>query len=67
MEKFYRCNNVMFRTRHEVEEYTKYIYEKVDAFAQIRYINKTKREMTPLEKKKHKMKQRLDKMQEDFE
>lgn len=44
-------------------------YGKHNAFAQIRewYIDRAEREMTPLEKKKHKMKHRLEKMQEDFE
>lgn len=68
MDKLYGCDNVIFQTRHSAEEYAKYVYEKVDAFAQIRewYIDKAEMEMTPLEKKKHKMKQRLEKMQEDF-
>lgn len=69
MGKLYGCDNVIFQTRQDAEEYAKYVYEKVDAFAQIRewYIDKAEREMTPLEKKKHKMNQRLDKMKEDFE
>lgn len=69
MEKLYGCDNVIFQTRQDAEEYAKYVYEKVDAFAQIRelYIDNADMEMTPLEKKKHKMQQRLDKMQEDFE
>ena len=69
MEKLYGCDNVIFQTRQDAEEYAKYVYEKVEAFAQIRelYIDKSEREMTPLEKKKHKMNQRLDKMKEDFE
>ena len=69
MEKLYGCENVIFHNRHDAEEYSKCVYEKYNAFAQIRewYIDKAEREMTPLEKKKHKMKQRLEKMQEDFE
>ena len=67
MEKLYGCDNMIFRTRYAAEEYAEHVYEKVEAFAQIRYINKAEREMTLLEKKKHKMKQRLEKMQEDFE
>lgn len=69
MEKVYGCDNMIFRTRHAAENHAKYVYGKHNAFVQIRewYINKAEREMTPLEKKKHKMKQRLDKMQEDFE
>lgn len=69
MEKLYGCDNVIFRTRHDAEEYAKCVYEQHNVFAQIRewYIDKAEREMTPLEKKKHKMKQRLEKMQEDFE
>ena len=58
---------MIYRTRYAAEEYAKHVHEKVEAFAQIRYINKTERKMTLLEKKKHKMKQRLEKMQEDFE
>lgn len=69
MEKLYGCDNVIFQTRHAAEEYAQYVYDRHNAFAQIRewYIDKAEREMTPLEKKKHKMKQRLEKMQEDFE
>lgn len=69
MGKLYGCDNVIFQTRQDAEEYAKYVYEKVEAFAQIRelYIDNADKEMTPLEKKKHKMQQRLDKMQEDFE
>lgn len=69
MGKLYGCDNVIFQTRQDAEEYAKYVYEKVEAFAQIRewYIDNADMEMTPLEKKKHKMQQRLDKMQEDFE
>lgn len=69
MEKLYGCNNVIFRTRRAAEEHAKYVYGGHNAFAQIRewYINKAEREMTPLEKKKHKMKERLDKMHKDFE
>lgn len=69
MEKLYGCDNVISKTRHAAEEYAKAVYEKHNAFAQIRewFINKNEREMTPLEKKKHKMKQRLDKMPGDFE
>lgn len=69
MEKLYGCDNVIFHTRQAAEEYAQYVYDKYNAFAQIRewYIDKAEREMTPLEKKKHKMKQRLEKMQEDFE
>lgn len=69
MWKLYGCDNVIFQTRQDAEEYAKHVYEKVDAFAQIRewYIDRAEREMTPLEKKKHKMNQRLDKMKEDFE
>lgn len=69
MGKLYGCDNVIFQTRQDAEEYAKYVYEKVEAFAQIRewYIDKAEREMNPLEKKKHKMNQRLEKMQEDFE
>jgi hypothetical protein len=69
MGKLYGCDNVIFQTRQDAEEYAKYVYEKVEAFAQIRewYIDNADMEMTPLEKKKHKMKQRLEKMQEDFE
>ena len=69
MEKLYGCDNVIFRNRHDAEEYAQCVYEKYKAFAQIRewYIDKAEREMTPLEKKKHKMKQRLEKMQEYFE
>ena len=69
MEKLYGCENVIFHTRQAAEDYAKYVYDRHQAFAQIRewYIDKAEREMTPLEKKKHKMKQRLEKMQEDFE
>lgn len=69
MEKLYGCENVIFQNRHDAEEYAKYVYEKYEALAQIRewYIDRNEREMTPLEKKKHKMNQRLDKMKEDFE
>lgn len=69
MGKLYGCDNVIFQTRQDAEEYAKYVYEKVEAFAQIRelYIDNADKEMTPLEKKKHKMQQRLDKIQEDFE
>lgn len=52
MEKLYGCDNMIFQTRHAAEEYAKHVHEKVEAFAQIRYINKTEREMTLLEKKK---------------
>lgn len=52
---------MIYRTRYAAEEYAKHVHEKVEAFAQIRYINKTERKMTLLEKKKHKMKQRLEK------
>ena len=63
MGKLYGCDNVIFKTRQDAEEYAKYVYEKVEAFAQIRewYIDNADREMTPLEKKKHKIKQRLEK------
>ena len=69
MGKLYGCDNMIFQTRQDAEEYAKYVYEKVEAFAQIRewYIDNADREMTPLENKKHKMQQRLDKIQEDFE
>ena len=70
MEKLYGCDGVIFRTRRAAEEHAKYVYGEHNAFAQIRewYINNAKMKMmTPLEKKKHKMKQRLKKMQEDFE
>lgn len=69
MEKLYGCDNVIFRTRQAAEDYAKSVYEQHNVFAQIRewYIDKAEMEMTPLEKKKHKMKQRLEKMQEDFE
>lgn len=69
MEKLYGCDGVIFKTRKAAEEHAKYVYGGYNAFAQIRewYIDKAEREMTPLEKKKHKMKQRLDKMQKDFE
>lgn len=74
MEKLYGCgyDNVIFKTREAAEKHAEYVYGKHNAFAQIRewYIeelNKAKREMTPLEKKRHKMKQRLQKIQEDFD
>ena len=69
MEKLYGCDNVIFHTRQAAEEYARYVYEKYEALAQIRewYIDRNEREMTPLEKKKHKMEQRLKKMQEDFD
>ena len=69
MEKLYGCENVIFHTRQAAEEYAKFVYDKYDTLAKIRewYIDKDEREMTPLEKKKHKMNQRLDKMKEDFE
>lgn len=52
MEKLYGCENVIFHNRHDAEEYAKCVYEKYNAFAQIRewYIDKAEREMTPLEK-----------------
>ena len=63
MEKLYGCENVILHNRHDAEEYAKCVYAKYNAFSQIRewYIDKAEREMTPLEKKKHKMKQRLEK------
>ena len=69
MEKLYGCENVIFHTRQAAEEYAKFVYDKYDTLAKIRewYIDKDEREMTPLEKKKHKMNQRLDKMKDDFE
>ena len=64
MEKLYGCENVIFKTRKAAEEHAKYVYGGHNAFAQIRewYINKAERKMTLLEKK-----ERLDKMQKDFE
>lgn len=69
MEKLYGCENVIFHTRQAAEEYAKFVYDKYDTLAKIRewYIDKAEREMTPLEKKQHKMEQRLKKMQEDFD
>jgi hypothetical protein len=70
MEKLYVCDNVIFQTKRAAEEYAQHVCDTHNLiFKEIRewYIDKAEREMTPLEKKKHKMKQRLEKMQEDFE
>lgn len=69
MEKLYSCDNVIFREKAAAEEYARYTYDTHNSiFNQIRewYIDDAERKMTPLEKKKHKMEQRLKKLQEDF-
>ncbi len=70
MEKLYGCDNVIFQTRRAAEEYAQHICDTHNLiFKEIREwcIDKAESEMTPLEKKKYKMKQRLEKMQEDFD